>query len=149
MKKYIRTNDITNLEPVMAMALINPQLSNTLTISPEVVQGGEGPVPHIHIYLDKSRSKTNCAYVLLCSPQYAKHHKNGKHLSKSQKAEFIRVMSEPWDGYIIKQPDGTYRPATGYEAAVHIWVDTYEHGDFRKFAFDSDGNLIMPNYKLL
>lgn len=135
-------------ENIFAMALINPQYTKKLTIQAEVMQGGEGPIPHIHVYHDKTRKK--CSYIRLDCPEYSDHHANNKNvpLPKKLKREFLELMDELWSGYVIKTPSG-YRPATGYEAACYIWADTYEDGSLDKFKLDDDGNLITPNYKSL
>ncbi len=134
------------LHSIEAMALINPQFSKGLSIKAEVVQGGEGPVPHIHVYHDKNGEV--CSYVRLDKPEYASHHKNGAKLSRKQLKELISLLEEMWTGYIIKSPTG-FRPATGYEAAVYIWADTYEGGKLDKFNLDEDGELIVPDYSIL
>lgn len=141
MKRFIKQS-----ESIMAMALINPQLSKQLTIQAEIKQGGEGPIPHIHVYHDKT--KKVCSYIRLDKPEYSEHHRRGKKLPAALKAEFIQLMNDMWAGYIIKSPTG-FRPATGYESAVYIWADTYENGSLDKFNQDSNGELIVPDYSLL
>lgn len=142
MKRVIRHT----LQTIEAMALINPQMSKQLTIQAEVVQGGEEPIPHIHVYHDKTR--TTCSYIRLDCPKYSDHHDDCPKLPRKLVKEFIMLMNELWTGYIIKSPTG-YRPATGYEAAVYIWADTYENGDMDKFNLDESGELIVPDYSQL
>ena len=102
-------------------------------------------------FLDKTRNKKKCAYIQLNDAKYLSNHKSaylGKH-----KDEFINIMTSIWDGYFYKNEiTGEIRPANGYEAAVKIWVDTFEEGsiiDCGKFTVDENGNLIMPDYSLL
>lgn len=155
MKRYIKSiNDIYANEPIMAMATINPQLCKTKSIRLEVVQGGEGSNPHIHVYWNDG----HVSYVDLTEPKYADHHddENTK-LGKKQKKEFIEIMKSIWTKYAIelykldehgnRTAETHYVPATGYEAAVQIWCDTY--GGEERFKFDLSGRPIMPNYDLL
>lgn len=128
------------------MALINPQLTKNLKIEGEVMQGGEGMIPHLHVFHDKTRTK--CSYIRLDKAEYSTHHKDGYRLPRKLKEEFIQLMNSPWNGYIIRTNEG-YRPATGYEAAVYIWADTYNDGNLDNFQFDDSGELIMPNYENL
>lgn len=133
------------------MAIINPKLCKQSKIQVEVEQRNEGYIPHVHVFLDKTRNKKKCAYIQLNDAKYLSNHKSaylGKH-----KDEFINIMTSIWDGYFYKNEiTGEIRPANGYEAAVKIWVDTFEEGsiiDCGKFAIDENGNLIMPDYSLL
>lgn len=143
MKRFIRSSDY-----IQAMATINPQLCNQLQISVEVEQRNEGDIPHVHVYHDKSRNPRKCSYIRLDKPEYSDHHKNAKPLPPALKKEFIEVMTSPWQKELIETPTGV-RPATGYEAAVGIWVDTYEEGNLDKFETDSNGQLIPVDYSNL
>lgn len=130
------------------MALINPLMSNNLTIRAEIEQRDEGPIPHIHVYHDRTRNPGKCSYIRLDKVAYSEHHKPNLPLPKNLLEEFTSLMTELWTGYIIKTPSG-YRPATGYEAAVYIWADTYESGSLDKFNLDESGELISLDYSKL
>lgn len=158
-KRYIRTycDDIYAYEPIMAMATINPKLCNSKSVRLEVVQGGEGNNPHIHVY----HKDGSVSYVDLTKPAYAEHHKNDrrkvKPLSKKQLKDFVEIMKTVWDKYAIEineldengNPTGNtyFVKATGYEAAVQIWTDTY--GGEERFSYYIDGRPVMPNYETL
>ena len=49
---------IGEFESLNEMAIINPKMCKQLSIQVEVEQRDEGPVPHVHVYLDKTRNKT-------------------------------------------------------------------------------------------
>lgn len=142
------------LRTIEAMSTINPQLCEQLTIQVEVEQSGEGQIPHVHVYHDKTRDETKCSYIRLDKAEYSPHHDSkgnktdNKPLSKKLKREFISVMTGDWPHKYTETVSGV-RIATGYEAAVDTWVDTYEHGDYSKFRKDENGNLIMPDYNKL
>lgn len=128
---------------LIEMAIINPKLCKNLSIQVEVEQRDEGPIPHLHVYHNKSRNKKECSYIRLDKPEYSDHHKNSNlKLNKTQKNEFIRVMTE-------EIPSLLKNKLNGYEYAVETWVNTFEDGDYSKFNFDDDGNLIIPDYTLL
>ena len=78
------------------MAIINPQLCKHRSVQVELEQRDEGPVPHLHVYLDKSHNHRNRAYVRLDKPEYAIHHKNGKRLTGKYKDDFIEIMTSLW-----------------------------------------------------
>ncbi len=149
MKIYIHSNT----EPIMAMATINPQLCKQSSIRVEVVQGGEGPNPHVHVYCNDGK----VAYVSLTKAEYADHHDDCPALSKVEKKEFIKIMNTLWKKQWIeinildnnKNPTGETKVvnATGYEAAVQIWCDTY--GGEEKFKYDAEGRPVIPDYRLL
>lgn len=146
MKKLVKQNDY-----IQAMAIINPQFCNTHTIQVEIEQRNEGQIPHIHVYHDHTRNPKKCSFIRLDIPKYSEHHKKGKNkpLDSKLKKEFIELMESTWGKYIIQESGGIYRPATGYEAAVMIWVDTYEEGDLSKFNTDENGDLIPLDYSNL
>lgn len=134
-------------ESVVAMAIINPKLCKNRTIQVEVGQRDEGPIPHLHVYLDKTRNPKNCAYIRLDRPEYAPHHESAK-LSKSQKQEFIEVMEEYWSNRFIKSTvSEQVKQASGYEASVDVWIDTF--GEWEGFKYDENGFPIMPDYSQL
>lgn len=142
MKRYIRS--------IEAMASINPRLCDQSTILIELEQRNEGPIPHLHVYHDKTRNPRKCSYVRLDTPEYSIHHGSKKvvPLPDDKKEEFIKIMNSPWPRMLIQFPDGTSRPSTGYEAAVNIWIDTYGD-DYSKFNFDANGQIIPIDYSLL
>ena len=139
MKRYVR-----------AMATINPQMCDQFGVYVEVEQGGEGPVPHVHVYWDKSRSLRKCSYVRLDKAEYSDHHKQpSKPLPRNVKKVFMDVMSKEWPGMYLETNDGTPVRGTGYQRAVQIWSDTYESGSYDKFKLDENGLPVMPNYNKL
>lgn len=150
MKRYIKNNEqFEELQPIEAMAVINPKLCRNLTIQVEVEQRDEGPIPHVHVYHDKTRNPKKCSYIRLDSASYSTHHTDNKILSDRLKEEFIKVMSSPWSKYKVETPTGV-RYQTGYEAAVDTWIDTFEdEGDYSKFNLDANGELIQPDYTQL
>lgn len=150
MKRYV--NNFTNLhllQSVEAMAVINPKLCKQLTIQVEIEQRDEGPIPHVHVYHDKTRNPKKCSYVRLDSAAYSVHHKDNMVLPDKLKAEFVKVMTSPWPKHLVHTSNGD-RHLTGYEAAVDTWVDTFEDaGDYSKFQLDENGKLIPPDYTQL
>lgn len=136
------------LRSIEAMAIINPTLCKSKTIQVELEQTSEGPVPHLHVYHDKTRNPKSCSYVRLDKAEYSPHHKDSQPLPRELKEEFIEVMTEPWSKHVVETVSGT-RTATGYEAAVGIWAETYEDDNFSKFEIDEDGELVMPDYSKL
>ena len=131
-------------EYVEAMAVINPKMSKQLTIRAEVVQGGEGEIPHIHVYHSPARNPRECSYIRLDKPEYSPHHKGFKNKPLTKK-QFIELMTALWDKEI---PGVGHISMTGYEGAVNIWVDTYED-DYSKFTIDTEGHIVMPDYTQL
>lgn len=133
---------------LVEMTIINPKLCNQKTIQIELEQRDEGPIPHLHVYLDKTRNPRNCAYVRLDKPEYAPHHKNGKVFSKKEKEEFLDVMKAIWGKEVTQsRTTGEIKKATGYQAAVETWIDTF--GETVQFKFDEEGYPKMPDYTLL
>lgn len=144
MKKVIKS-----AEYISCMALINPQLAEQCGILVEVFQRDEGSIPHVHVFHDKTRNPKKCSWVRLDKPEYSDHHGKIVTMPKKVKDEFIKIMTGTWKKHVVENPDGTFRSATGYEAAVDIWVDTFEHGSYAKFPKDSNGNLILIDYSNL
>ena len=134
---------------LVEMAIINPKMCKQLSIQVEVEQRDEGPVPHVHVYLDKTRNKKNCSFVRLDKPEYCTHHKDGKPLNRKQKTEFIELMNHIAKGAVIYDKDGNMLPANGYQSAVMIWSETYEDGDLSKFTLDENGLIVTPDYSNL
>jgi len=147
MKRYIRRN-----QAILSMALINPPLTKQKSIRVELEQGGESPIPHVHVLLNSkgnSRNTAEIAYVRLDRAAYSTHHKGGKKMNSNQKQEFIEIMTAIWKKSYITSiiDDETVRSATGYEVAVATWIDTYGGED--KFKYDDNGFPIMPDYSRL
>lgn len=134
----------------VAMSIINPQLCKTTNIQVELEQSGEGSVPHLHVYFDKSRNNESCAYIRLDKADYYTHHDTPREiLTGEQKKEFIKIMESVWESHFIKSTTdkSNIKAATGYEAAVHIWIDTY--GETVEFEYNDDGFPIKPDYNNL
>jgi len=156
MKRYIRTDDREwssdgvrrKFSPIVAMSVINPQFCRNHTVQVELEQRDEGPIPHLHVYHDHTCNPKKCSYVRLDKAEYSPHHPVIA-LPKNVKQEFIECMSKPWTKQYIASINGDIQIATGYEAAVSIWVDTYEGGSYSKFNLDENGIPIMPNYEEL
>jgi len=144
MKKYIKSS-----EYICAMSIINPKYCSNHTIQVEIEQRDERSIPHLHVYHDHTRNPKKCSYVRLDKVSYSDHHgKPSIELPSNLKQQFVELMNKPWPKHLIELSDGTIRPATGYEAAVDIWVDTYEQ-DLSKFHTDEKGNLIQLDYSSL
>lgn len=139
-----------NSKYLVEMALINPELCKNKSIRIELEQRDEGPIPHVHVYID-GRNPKKCVYVRLDKPEYSMHHSKHRRtytFNKAQKQEFIEVMSSIWKKHHTEsETTGETRPATGYEMAVRTWLDTY--GETVPFNYDEDGFLIMPDYTKL
>lgn len=134
MYKYLHT--------VEAMSTINPQLNRQLSIDVVVFDNDEGPIPHVHVYLDKTRDPRKCAVVRLDRAEYSTHHGEPVvKMNKNQKREFLRIMKSQWNSRLSS--------GTGYERAVDIWVDAFEDGSYEKFTLDTNGVPVMPDYETL
>ena len=53
--RYFMVRPIGEFESLNEMAIINPKMCKQLSIQVEVEQRDEGPVPHVHVYLDKTK----------------------------------------------------------------------------------------------
>lgn len=138
---------INSTENIYAMSIINPRLCKQLSIQIELEQRDEGPIPHLHVYLDKTRNPKNCAYIRLDIPEYAPHHDSVK-MNKKQKKEFLEVMNSLTpNSFTLSRINGEGRQATGYQTAVEIWIETF--GETVKFQYDEDGFILMPDYDSL
>lgn len=144
MKRYVY-----GAEYIQAMATINPKFCNLHTIQGEVEQRDEGSIPHMHIYWDKSRNPKKCSYVRLDEVAYSDHHKICPKLPKTIKDEFVELMNNEWVGHFIPDKNGNPVKCTGYQAAVHIWVETFEDGDYSKFTVDENGIPVQLDYSTL
>lgn len=132
-------------QPIYAMAAINPTLCRELNIFVEVEQRDEGPIPHIHVYLDKTRDPRNCAYVRLDTGEYMEKHRSVK-LKKDQIDSFMKIMMrlDP-DVYIKSTVTDEVRLANGYESAVLTYRRTYPTA--KSVDYDEAGFPIMPDFR--
>lgn len=147
-QEYLKELNNIQDDYLVEMAIINPQACKQASIHIELEQRDEGPIPHLHVYLDKTRNPKNCSYIRLDKAEYAKHHKDGKCITGKAKDEFISIMSNFWNKEFIQSIySNSIRKATGYEAAVKTWIDTF--GETVPFNYDSDGFPIMPDYNKL
>lgn len=134
MYKYLHT--------VEAMSRINPQLLENLSIEVVMYDENEGPAPHVHVYLDKTKDPRKCAVVRLDRAKYSTHHGEPVvRMNKKQKREFLRIMKSQWNSRLSS--------GTGYERAVDIWVDAFEDGSYEKSTIDTNGVPVMPDYETL
>jgi len=139
-------------EYLVEMAKINPPLHRKILdttgfIYVSVPQGSEDSVPHLHVYLDKSINDKNCSFIRLDKAEYSPHHDIIK-LSRKLVDSFMSIMTGIWSKHYVREKDGTIRSATGYEAAVDIWIDTHGIDDGITFEIDeSTGIWIMPPYQ--
>ena len=136
-------------QPIVAMALINPQLCKQLTIHVELEQEDGGPIPYLQVYHDRTRNPKKCSYVRLDRPEYSPHHKDAPPLTRKLKKEFIKLMNDRWGRERVETLSGTLVTTTGYQRAVDIWVETFEDGDYSKFNLDENGLPIVPDYTQL
>lgn len=133
-------------EYLFEMAIINPKMCRNLTIQVEVEQKNEGPIPHLHVYHDKSRNPRKCSYIRLDEVAYAPYHDEIK-LPEKLKSQFIELMTAPSNDY-MENNKGTVVKLNGYQTAVKTWVDTFED-DYSKFNLDKDGIVIPLDYTKL
>ena len=140
MKRLIRYKQIE------AMSIVNPTLCDQLSVQVEVEQRNEGPIPHVHVYLDKSRNPKNCAYIRLDRAEFAPHHESTS-MKKKHKRDFLKIMSEicPLSYFESITNPSDVRKATGYQDAVETWLRTYPNSQ-KMFTFDQDGFPVMPDY---
>lgn len=146
-----RNDTEENLEQIQAMSTINPRLCKNCGLIVEVEERDEGPIPHLHVYHDKTRDPRKCSYIRLDKAEYSDHHSRPSLPLPNKKAKqaFIQIMTSPWAKANHFLLDGTCKIATGYEAAVDTWVECYEDDDYSKFTQDETGNLVMPDYSKL
>lgn len=131
------------------MAIINPKLCNQLTIQVEIEQRDEGPIPHVHVYHNKTRNPKECSYVRLDKCAYSEHHIDNKPLPKKLKRQFVELMDNICRGQVIYDNNDNPHPATGYQAAVRIWSETFENDDLSKFELDENGLIKQMDYSNL
>lgn len=129
------------------MAIINPRMCRNLAIQVEIEQRDEGPIPHVHVYHDKTRDRRKCSCVRLDEAKYTIHHKGEKPLPRKLKEQFIELMNNPSNEY-MKNNKGDLVELNGHQLAVKIWQDTY--GDeYSHFEFDENEIPITPDYRKL
>lgn len=129
------------------MAIINPRMCRNLAIQVEIEQRDEGPIPHVHVYHDKTRDRRKCSCVRLDEAKYTIHHKGKKPLPRKLKEQFIELMNNPSNEY-MKNNKGDLVELNGHQLAVKIWQDTY--GDeYSHFEFDENEIPITPDYRKL
>lgn len=113
-----------------------------------VVEGGEGPVPHVHVYYEHKGSKEDVAYICLGKAEYSPQHiKETKILNSREKKDLIKFFETQRDVF-IKDKNGELFQLTCWYEAVRIWINAYGNAD----AFDVDeetGLYIMPDYTKL
>ena len=100
--------DEMNEEYLVEMAVINPDFCKQLVLQGEVEQRDEGPIPHMHIYHDKTRNPKKCSYIRLDKAEYSDHHELIR-LSKKLKKQFIKLMIKPYDNHYMKNNKGAVR----------------------------------------
>ena len=145
MYKYVQSE-----REVSAMSTINPQLNRQLSIDVVVFDNNEGPIPHVHVYLDKTRDPRKCSVVRLDCAEYSTHHGEPVvRMNKKQKREFIKSMTSKWNKYALQSDDGSYYTPTGYQMCVNIWADAFEGNSYEKFTLDTNGVPVMPDYETL
>ena len=137
------------VEPLNEMAIINPKMCKQLTIQVEVEQRNEGEIPHVHVYHDKTRNPKKCSYIRLDTCEYSKHHSDNIPLPAKLKKQFVDLMNSNCRGYFIYDNKDKPHPATGYQAAVQIWAETFEDGSLDKFKLDDNGLIIQIDYSNL
>ena len=135
--------------PLIEMAIINPNMCNQMTIQIEVEQRDEGPIPHLHVYHNKERNPKECSYIRLDKCAYSTHHKDNLPLPKNLKKQFLKVMNSIYRGRVIYDNNDNVYPATGYQAAVMIWAETFENGSLDKFNLDENGLIKQIDYSNL
>ena len=142
-------NDMAGKQDNLCLALINPGLCKKLSIKVAIEQHDPVPtIPYLHVFLDNAWNLNSCAFVRLDKPEYVPK-KNSIKLSETQKKELIDILTSEWQTqYIASIMDGHYtKTATGYEAAVQIWTETYEKNV--NISCDETGFPVMPDYTRL
>lgn len=120
-----------------------------------VVQGDEGPVPHVHIYYnnkgDKNHGKVKTvAYVCLGKNEYAPQHEDETKVlsSKERKALVAFFNTKVPEIYGKDKNDNVYQ-LTCWQYAVRIWDDSYgeKYGMKQYFEVDEETGLYkMPDF---
>ena len=102
----------------------------------------------MHVFLDHTWNLKQCAFIRLDKPEYVPQ-KNSIKLSTKQKEELIYILASEYNGNWIASivDKSNIKAATGYEAAVQTWIDTYEENN--KIQYDRNGFPVMPDYTKL
>jgi hypothetical protein len=138
---------------ITVMAKINPPLHRRILnrigfICVSVPQGEEGPIPHMHIYHDRSLNDKRCSFIRLDKAEYSPHHPIVPLTNKLQ-SSFMEIMRSIWSNHHIRVNKELIE-ATGYEAAVDTWIETHGLADSIEFKRDlATGHWIMPPYEEL
>jgi hypothetical protein len=138
---------------ITEMAKINPPLHKRIMdrigfIYVSVPQGDEGPIPHMHIYHDRSLDNKKCSFIRLDKAEYSPHHPMVP-LPDKLRSSFMEIMRSIWPNYSV-EVNGKMEVATGYEAAVDTWIETHGLADSIEFNRDRvTGRWIMPPYEEL
>ena len=61
---------------IESMSIINPRMCKNTNpkIRIELEEGGEGPIPHLHVWITNPGTPGGCAYIRLDKPEYSEHH---------------------------------------------------------------------------
>lgn len=138
MKRIIKEH---SLDQISASAWLDPSYSGNRYIkSIYVVQGGEGPIPHMHVDM-KSGERS---YIRLDVPEYSSHHSDCYKLNSKEKQELQGFLERVSSFYIKSFISDEVRNVSNYSQAVSLWVESY--GNLDLFKLDSDGFPIQPNY---
>ncbi|MCD8108510.1 MAG: hypothetical protein LUE14_00170 [Clostridiales bacterium] len=147
----------TPLRQKYGTSIINPRLCDRYNMIVEIEQrifeeelvGFPVFMPHIHVCLDQSDNSEHSAYIRLDKAEYMSGFQSAK-INSEQKETLIKILSSPWDRYVIqsRRTDET-SVASGYQAAVDIWIDTYGDESMEKFQFNEAGFPVMPDYSFL
>lgn len=95
---YFAPENVTPNEFFREMAEIYPKYNDDHNIKRNrfkvtIVQGGEGSVPHIHVYFEHKGSKEDVTYICLGKAEYAPHHMNKtKILNSKEKKSINRIF---------------------------------------------------------
>lgn len=131
------------------MAIINPELCDNRTIQIEVEQRNEGPIPHMHVYHNKNRNPKECSYIRLDKVAYSEHHRDNKELPRKLKKQFVEIMNKDCPNIYMKAKDGSVVQASGYQAAVIFWAQSFEKNSYNKFDLDENGLIKQLDYSKL
>ena len=134
---------------LVEMAIINPNLCKQLEIQVEIEQRDEGPIPHLHVYHDKTRNPRKCSYIRLDKCAYSEHHKTNIPLPKPLKKQFVELMNTVVKRQFLEDENGEPYHPTGYQLAVWIWSTTYEDESLNKFELDENGRILQIDYSNL
>lgn len=144
-----------NVDPVVffaEMAEIYPKYNKDYNIKKNqfhlsICEGGEGPVPHCHIYYGSKKAKGDgtVAYIQLGKNEYAPQHKKTTKILNPDECEalitFFKTKLDSKEEFF-----GVVKEITCWENAVKIWINQTEFEWEQYFTFDKKGFPIMPNY---